>query len=214
MGFFDRPADVVAPDLLGRWLLRESGPPREGGSETRAVVIVEVEAYTGRDDPASHAYRGKTNRNAVMFGNGGLLYVYMVYGMHHCLNVVTGPAGLPHAVLLRAGAPIVGESRMREARGVSATAPLRLVGGGPGRLAQALGIDRRDNATSLLAGPIRLAAGEPVAPTDIVAGPRVGIDYAGEAVSWPLRFAVRGHPAVSWPSLEPRAARAKGKAAR
>jgi DNA-3-methyladenine glycosylase len=186
----------------------------DDASGTRVVAIVEVEAYRGREDPASHAYRGLTPRNAVMFAGGGQLYVYLIYGIHHCLNVVTGPVGLPHAVLLRAGAVVTGEPLIRQARGLAPTAAPRLVAGGPGRLAQALGIDRRHNATSLLAGPIRLTLGHPVAARDVAVGPRVGIDYAGEAVSWPLRFAVRDHPAVSLPSIEPSLGSGRGRASR
>lgn len=194
--FYERSAERVAPELLGRYLVREAG------GERLVARIVEVEAYLGGDDPASHAFRGRTARNAAMFLPGGHLYVYFVYGMHFCMNVVCERAGVPHAVLLRAVEAVEGGAAMAARRGVAASAAPRLLAGGPARLCEALGVDRRLDGVSLRAGELRLTAGEPVAPAAIARGARVGVDYAGEAARWPLRFALRGSAALSRPLRE------------
>ena len=149
--FFDRPSDAVAPDLLGCVLEHETS---EG---LVAVEVTEVEAYAGETDPASHSYRGRTGRNAVMFGPPGYAYVYFTYGMHFCVNVVCMPAGIPRAVLLRAGRVTAGESlarrrrvpRRAEARPALAALPARDLARGPARLCQALAIDRTQNGVDL-----------------------------------------------------------------
>ena len=157
-----------------------------------AVRLVEVEAYRGMDDPASHCYRGQTARNAVMFGPAGHLYVYFVYGMHFCANVVTLTDGVPGAVLLRAGEVIDGVdtawARRPAARSAADLAK------GPARLTSVLGLDRTANGVDLTdpASPVRLYAGDPVA--DVRVGPRVGVATAAEV---PWRFWVAGSPAVS-----------------
>jgi DNA-3-methyladenine glycosylase len=191
--FFARRADILAPELLGRWLVRELP------DERLVLRLVEVEAYLGRDDPASHAFRGETPRNRTMFGEPAHLYVYLIYGLHHCLNVVAGTLGVPHAVLLRAAEVVEGEASMIGRRGLQLPAKAGSIAGGPGRLGQALGVDRGLDGSCLLSGPLRLVEGRPVAPDQIVRGPRVGIDYAGDAAAWPLRFAVDAHPEVSRP---------------
>lgn len=191
--FYARDALEVAPDLLGRWLIREHA---EGLVVAR---IVEVEAYRGLDDPASHAFKGPTPRNRVMFGPPGHLYVYLIYGLHHCANVVCGDHGVPHAVLLRAVEVVDGAPLAARRRGISLPARKGTLAGGPGRLGQALAIDRRDDGVDLLVGAVRLTAGEPVADAGVLSGPRVGVDYAGEAASWPWRFAVAGCAEVSQP---------------
>lgn len=167
-----------------------------------AVVarIVEVEAYAGADDAASHAYRGRTARNETMFGPPGHLYVYLTYGMHHCANVSCGPVGTAQAVLLRAGAPVAGLEEMR-ARRAGAKRDVELCAG-PGRLCAALGIDRRSDGTDLLdaASPVQLCADGTPPPTDPQVGPRIGLSArAGDAAARPWRFAVPGHPSVSRP---------------
>src|SRR4051812_43678325 len=134
--FFSRPAEVVAPELLGCLLIRESA---EG---TRVLRITEVEAYAGPLDPASHGYRGRTPRNAVMFGPPGHLYVYFTYGMHFCINFVCGEEGEASAVLLRALTPISGLAEMRAARGPAARAG-RGPGRGPGQPGPAPGVGPR-----------------------------------------------------------------------
>jgi DNA-3-methyladenine glycosylase len=141
---------------------------------------VEVEAYDGPGDRASHAYRGVTKRNRWMFEPGGLAYVYLVYGMHNCLNVVTGGAGYPAAILLRATEPPDGASAS-----------------GPGRLTRAFGVDRTLDGSSLLDGPLWLEAGEPVADSAVRRTPRIGVDYAGPCAARRYRFIINGHPAVS-----------------
>ncbi len=155
------------------------------------VRIVEVEAYRGGDDPASHCYRGKTPRNEVMFGPAGHLYVYFVYGMHFCANVVSLVDGVPGAVLLRAGEVVEGEdiafSRRPAARSAAELAK------GPARLCKVLGLDRSSNGLDLTSAssPVRLYAGEPV--TEVHSGPRVGVAVAMDV---PWRFWIDS-PAVS-----------------
>ncbi|HEY4563672.1 MAG TPA: DNA-3-methyladenine glycosylase, partial [Thermoanaerobaculia bacterium] len=130
---------------------------------------------------------------------GGYAYVYMIYGMHFCLNAVTGEADAGGAVLLRAGEPVEGEERMRENRGWGRVPRPGDLAGGPGKICQALAIGRDLDGVPLDQPPLYIAKGEPVAAEEIVASPRIGVDYAGEAALWPLRFSVRGHPHVSRP---------------
>jgi len=181
----------VAPDLLGRYLVREVAGSRQ------VAKLVEVEAYLGADDPASHAFRGRTARNASMFLAGGHAYVYFVYGMHFCVNVVCGDAGVAHAVLLRAAEIVEGADAAAERRGVAADSAPRILAGGPARLCQALAIDRSLDGASLASGPLRLTRGEPAVAAAVVRGPRVGVDYAGGAARWPLRFGVEPSAALS-----------------
>jgi DNA-3-methyladenine glycosylase len=159
----------VAPRLLGATL-------RHGGG---AVRITEVEAYDGPNDPGSHAFRGPTRRNEVMFGPPGYLYVYFVYGMHHCANVVCGPVGRPSAVLFRAGA-------------IEGTDPG--LARGPAKLCRALGLDVSYTGTDLTAGAVRLELGDALPPAEISAGPRVGLRLAPDN---PWRFWITGDPTVS-----------------
>jgi len=194
--FYRRPAEVVAPDLLGRHLVRELANDR------LVVKIVETEAYLGSKDPASHAWKGRrTARNEVLFRAGGSIYVYFVYGMHHCCNVVTGNDGEGDAVLIRAAEPIVGEETMRRARRMRHPARPGDVAGGPAKLCQALDIDLALNGVRLGQGGLQIVFGEPPEADSIVRGPRVGVAYAGEAAEWPLRFAIGGNPHVSRPRL-------------
>ena len=171
---------------------------------TVAVVLSEVEAYAGPADPASHAFRGRTPRNAVMFGPPGFLYVYFVYGMHWCCNVVCGPDGEASAVLLRAGRVVSGVDTAR-ARRPAARAEAELARG-PARLATALGIDRTANGADLLdpTSPVRLRAGVPVPAAAVCTGPRVGVAAAGDL---PWRLWVAGDPTVS--AYRPGARRAR-----
>jgi DNA-3-methyladenine glycosylase len=158
------------------------------------VRLAEVEAYRGIDDPASHCYRGRTPRNDVMWGPAGHLYVYFVYGMHFCANVVSLTDGVAGAVLLRAGEVISGLDVARSRR-PTARSDAELAKG-PARLTSVLGLDRGDNGIDLTdpASPVRLYAGDPVPPAAILAGPRVGVAVAMEV---PWRFWVDGSPAVS-----------------
>ena len=186
--WFDRSAAEVAPDLLGMSLIHDTPAGRIVGR------IVEVEAYLGPEDLAAHSARGRTARNAVMFGPPGHLYVYFVYGMHHCANIVCGPGTKPEAVLLRAAQIEEGEGLARASRGA---VPGKRLAAGPGNLAAAFGIDRTLNGADLTRGPVRLATGEPSVANGalrIVRTPRVGIDYAGPWTDRPLRFLIADDP--------------------
>lgn len=182
------PAEQVAPLLLGR-VLRVDSP--DGPVEVR---LTEVEAYAGvGEDPGSHAHRGRTSRNATMFGPPGRLYVYLSYGVHYCANVVTGPAGRASAVLLRAGEVVLGaDLATRRARGTSGPGTAR----GPGRLTRALGLDLTHDGVDLLdpASPVRLLPA--AAPIGAVrTGPRTGVSGPGAVTPW--RFALVDDPSVS-----------------
>lgn len=181
--WFDRPAAEVAPDLLGSILIHDTLAGRVAGR------IVEVEAYLGPEDLAAHSSRGRTPRNQVMFGPPGHLYVYLVYGMHHCANVVCGPGNKPEAVLLRAAQLTQGDELARTRRGAVPDARLA---SGPGNLALAFGIDRGLNGADLLDGPVRLALGPP--PVAVDRTPRIGVDYAGDWTARPLRYVIRDDP--------------------
>lgn len=217
-----RPTLEAARALLGGWLVREPDP--DPGSdpppERRLGRIVELEAYIGPDDRASHARMGRTRRNAAMFGPPGRAYVYLVYGMHHCLNVVTEPSDAPAALLVRAVEPVSGlagmraarerrrsrrwrhepAERMRTAGGGHRIADARLAAG-PGLVAAAFDIDRSFDGLDLCdpASPLRLVAPPADAPLfRIETTPRIGVGYAGEPwVSVPWRFVVAGSPSLS-----------------
>lgn len=186
--WFDRPAERLAPDLLGSRLVHEAPQGTVGGR------IVEVEAYRGPEDLAAHSSRGRTQRNAVMFGAPGHLYVYLIYGLHHCLNVVAGPGGKPEAVLVRALEIDEGLDLARSRRG--STVPDRRLASGPGNVGKALGVDRSLNGADLLAGPVTIEPRPGALPT-IRRGPRVGVEYAGPWASRPLRFWIDDDPHVS-----------------
>jgi DNA-3-methyladenine glycosylase len=175
----DRPVLEVAPSLLGAIL-------RHGDV---AVRLTEVEAYDGADDPGSHAHRGRTPRNSVMFGPPGHLYVYFTYGMHHCCNVVAGPEGSASAVLLRAGEVVDGLETARARRPRAADRDLAR---GPARLCSVLGIDLRHNGARLDVEPLTLHPGS--APELVSSGPRVGLRLAPDR-AW--RFWLPDEPTVS-----------------
>ncbi len=156
-----------------------------------ALRLTEVEAYAGADDPGSHAYRGRTPRNEVMFGPAGHLYVYFTYGMHHCCNVVVGAEGTASAVLLRAGKVVEGVELARSRRPGSSDRDLAR---GPARLCKALAIDGRHNGVDLSSGELTLTLGDPVPCEAVATGPRVGLR---EAADHPWRFWVRDEPTVS-----------------
>jgi DNA-3-methyladenine glycosylase len=182
--WFDRPSAEVAPDLLGRVLVHDGPQGRVAGR------IVEVEAYQGPEDLAAHSSRGRTPRNAVMFGPAGHLYVYLVYGLHHCANVVCGPGDKPEAVLLRAAEVTDGLALARQRRG---PVPDERLAAGPGNLGAAFGFDRRHNGLDLLHGPAWIADGpRPLAA--IERSPRIGVAYAGSWAAEPLRFSIANDP--------------------
>lgn len=185
--FFSAAATEVAPALLDCVIEHETA---EG---TVAVRITEVEAYRGELDPASHAFRGRTSRNAVMYGEPGHVYVYFTYGMHFCANLVCEPAGTASAVLLRAGEVIEG-AELATARRNGAAA--RELARGPARLVVALGLGRDDNGRDACdpQSTLRLRAGRPRSTSIVRAGPRVGVSAAAE-IAW--RFWLDGEPTVS-----------------
>ena len=194
VSFYRRPAEAVARDLLGRYLVRELDGAR------LVLRLVETEAYLGAPDRASHAWGGRrTPRNASLYLPGGHAYVYFIYGMHWCLNAVTGKEDIGSAVLLRAGEPVAGEERMIENRVWARPPRAGDLAGGPGKLCQALAIDRALDGARLDCPPLFITRGDPVPEEDVATGPRIGVDYAGEAAAWPLRFAVRGCGHVSRP---------------
>jgi DNA-3-methyladenine glycosylase len=186
--FFAGDARDVARSLIGKLLVRDDG---------RSARLVEVEAYLGGDDPASHAYRGRTPRTEIMFGPGGRLYVYFSYGVHWCANVVCGPEGVASAVLLRAAQPVGGVAAMTQARwrGQRQLRERDLCRG-PGRLCEAFGITGADNGLDLTAaaGVLRLADDGLGAGGEIVATPRIGLSRAADL---PWRYLVAGSPFVS-----------------
>lgn len=174
--FYDRDAEAVARALLGMLLIhRVDGRPRVGR-------VVETEAYLGPHDRAAHSARGRTPRTEVMFGPPGHAYVYLIYGIHHCLNVVTGPEGLAAAVLIRALEPV------RDIEGSPK---------GPGLLCRAMGIDRRLDGLDMVGGDLFFAEPDDPAPFEVVARPRIGVDYAGEWATRLLRFTIGGNAFVS-----------------
>ncbi len=175
------PTVEVARSLLGSWLLRRVG------SQLYGARIVEVEAYLGVEDPAAHSFAGRrTARVEPMYAAGGHLYVFLVYGMHCCANVVTREEGRPEAVLLRAAEP------------PRADADAKLLSG-PGKLCRALAIARGHSGLDLLTDRRLGLVLDPVAPEAVGISRRIGIDYAGDAAAWPLRFYVRGSRALSGP---------------
>ncbi len=190
VAFFRHDVVTVARALLGARLETTFRGCRTVGR------IVEVEAYLGVDDPASHAYRNRRHaQNGSLYLPPGTWYVYLSYGMHWCANLVAGPEGLGGAVLLRAIEPLAGEAAMARRRGLGTVA---LLGAGPGRLCQALGITRNrldgrlmPDSEATVHSPARIPA------ADIIAAPRIGISKAAD---WPLRFLIRGSPHVSRPS--------------
>lgn len=183
--FYRRHPAQVAPELLNKLLLRDDG---------RVGRIVEVEAYAGSEDPAAHTFRGRTVRNASMFGDGGHLYVYFSYGMHWAANAVCGEIGQGFGVLLRALEPVDGLDLMWRAR--SKARRTQDLASGPGRLAQAMGIDRRFDGADLVTGAqgVRIVSDGVEPPPQPVVGPRVGIT---KAVDLPWRWHVPDSPHVS-----------------
>lgn len=176
-GFYGRDPRVVAYELLGKLIVRQ-----RDGLNQQIGRIIETEAYLGPHDLAAHSAKGLTARTKVMFGPAGHAYVYLIYGLHHCLNVVTQAEGQASAVLIRALEPISG---------------IDLPCHGPGRLCKALNITRELNGCDLNGPDLWLADAPAIAHEDIIYGPRIGIDYAGQWVKAPLRYCIAGHPKLS-----------------
>ena len=185
--FYDRPAEIVARALVGALLVSDVG------GERVVCEIVETEAYVGPEDEASHAAErfGRTARNDAMFGAPGIAYVYLIYGMHWCLNVVTGDEGFGAAVLVRAARPLDGIGHARARRPHRSDRELMR---GPGNLARALAVDRALNYHPLDRPPLWIAPGRAVPDDEVAIGPRIGITRSAD---WPLRFWLRGDPHVS-----------------
>lgn len=182
----DRPAVLVAPELLGAVLAVDGVGLR----------LTEVEAYEGESDPASHAWRGLTPRNAVMYGQAGRLYVYLSYGIHSCVNIVCDVEGRASAVLVRAGEVVTGEEAVRGRRG---PVPYRKLASGPGNVGSALGLTPRDSGLPLDGVRASLVAGP---RGEVLSGPRVGVSRAADV---PWRFWLAGDSTVSAYSRSPRA---------
>lgn len=186
--FFHRSAEEVAPDLLGDHLLHRRKDHISGG------MIIETEAYVSDEDDANHAVQsGRTDRNQSMFGKPGQAYVYIIYGMYPCLNVVCNEKGVPEAVLIRAIRPDMGKKEMRERRSAQRTTPLpeKDIANGPGKLCMALRINREHDGHSLVEeGGICICEGEDIPEDRVEETPRIGVEYAEHASDWPLRFVV------------------------
>jgi DNA-3-methyladenine glycosylase len=191
---------------------------RDDGSALSGGIVVEAEAYDGPEDRASHARAGRTRRTEPMFGPAGHAYVYLIYGMHHCLNVVSDTVDKPSAVLLRALAPSFGLDAIRTRRGRPDEADVRL-GAGPARLCQALDVDLRlDRLDLTKRGALFFASPsakelEATRANGIVTGTRVGVEYADEWGEKPWRFGLRGHPSLSRPFRGERCSPVSGRAA-
>jgi DNA-3-methyladenine glycosylase len=185
LAFFARPALAVARDLLGQVLVKE------GPLGWRAGRIVETEAYVGAHDLACHASKGRTTRTEVLFGPPGRAYVFLIYGMYDCFNVVTEPEGVAAAVLIRGLEPLHGVPHGQKTDG-------------PGKLCRALGITRQDNRADLRSGHVFLIPREAIPSSRIRKGPRVGVEYSGVWARKPYRFWVRDNPFVSKSGLSPK----------
>jgi DNA-3-methyladenine glycosylase len=184
-----RPTEEVARNLLGRYLVRWTD-----GDLAQVARLVETEAYLGEGDRASHAWHGRTRRTAPMYEEAGHAYLYFIYGMYWCLNVVTEEVGRPHAVLLRGAEPIAGIEGATD---------------GPGKLCRAFGLDGAFNRADLTASALQITVGEPIADERVAVSPRIGVAYAGEWAERPLRWYVVDSPFVS-----PRRAASKVRARR
>jgi DNA-3-methyladenine glycosylase len=192
--FYDRDPRRVSRELLGKVLVRKEG------RQLRSARIVEVEAYLGENDPASHSFAGRTLRNAVLFGPPGHAYVYFIYGNHYCLNVSCLPNGVAGGILFRAVEPLTGVEQMARSRDIALGSPrdLRKLTSGPGRLAEAFGITReRDNGKDLTSARSDLfIADDGYRVRRVLTTPRIGITKAAER---PLRYVIAGNEFVSGP---------------
>ena len=188
--FFRQDTVELARKLLGCLLIHRTPDGAAGG------MIVEAEAYVGAIDKACHAYRNRSGRTEIMYHDGGYAYVYLIYGMHHCFNAVTGPEGEGNAVLIRALEPVIGLDLMQQRRN---TKTVRHLCSGPGKVCQALGITKNEYGLDLCAAdsPLRLIRYRYIPDAQIVATPRINVAYAEEAAAWPWRFYVKDNLYVS-----------------
>ncbi len=185
--FYSRKTITVAKELLGKIIVRRIGKTLLSG------IIVETEAYLF-DDPASHSFRGMTERNKVMFGEPGHLYVYFTYGMHYCANVVTNKIGIGEAVLIRAVEPVEGIRKMTALRSIKRPIPTEQLTNGPAKFAQAFGLSKEHSGMDLISGDIVIAEGAPIPRAGIVITTRIGISSAKEELR---RFYWKENPWVS-----------------
>jgi DNA-3-methyladenine glycosylase len=186
--FYERPAAEVARDLLGKILVHG----------TTAGRIVETEAYLGLEDLAAHASRGVTGRTRVLFGPPGHAYVYFIYGMYECLNLVAEPEGTPGCVLIRALEPLTGIAATRRRR--PAARSIEDLASGPGKLTRALAITRRHYGVDVTRGALTVRRWNNAPPFEILTTPRIGIRHCAD---WPLRFLIAGNRSVSGPRRGP-----------
>jgi DNA-3-methyladenine glycosylase len=187
--FYERDTLLVARELLGKHLVRNTPEGMTIGK------IVETEAYIGPDDAAAHTFRSlRSKRTEVAFGPGGFAYVYLIYGMYHCFNIVTNVAEKPEVVLIRALEPVDGLELMMKRR---KTDKIKNLCSGPGKLCVAMDITKRDNGVDLCGDSLYLTDGDPVPDENIATTPRINIDYAGEAKNYPWRFVIKGNKFVS-----------------
>ena len=188
--FFRQDTVELARKLLGCLLVHRTTDGVAGG------MIVETEAYVGAVDKACHAYQNRSERTEIMYQDGGYAYVYFIYGMHHCFNVVTGSQGEGSAVLVRALEPVIGLDLMQYRRN---TKLLEGLCSGPGKVCQALGVTKNEYGLDLCdpASPLRLIRYRNIPDKQIVATPRINVAYAEEAAAWPWRFYVKGNAFVS-----------------
>ena len=189
--FYQQDGLSLAKALLGKVLLRRVGEQLTAGR------IVETEAYLGLQDPAAHSYKGNTQRTRIQFSPGGFAYVYLIYGMHCCMNIVAAPKGTPHVVLLRALEPVAGLNFMEQRRH---TNRVRNLCSGPGKLCQAMAIDRSCYGMDLLGDQLWLEDAPALPEEQIAVSKRIHIDYAGEAANWPYRFCVADSAFLSAPA--------------
>lgn len=189
LSFYQRKTEIVARELLGKKLTRIFNGHRLSG------IITEVEAYLGIQDKACHTYGDRrTPRTEAMYEAGGHAYIYFIYGMHHCFNVVTEKNGVPEAVLIRALEPVEGLSWMKKFRKTQAIKNLTT---GPGKLAQALQLTKELNGQLLSSKDLFIEYADRVPASEIVRCPRIGVSYAGDHAAWPLRFYLKESPYIS-----------------
>lgn len=187
--FFQRPTLAVARGLLGKYLVVKRGDTVVSGK------IVETEAYVGEDDLACHASKGRTSRTETLYAEAGTLYVYLVYGMYHCVNIITESKGFPSAVLIRAVKPTEGVRIMERRRKTKRAAALA---SGPGKVCEAFGVTKRMNGKTVFGDMLWIEdRGERVRKSDIAAAPRVGVDYAGACKDYPWRFYIKNSAYIS-----------------
>lgn len=189
--FYTRDSLVVAKELLGKILVHEAP---EG---VTAGKIVETEAYKGPEDKAAHSFGNRrTPRTETMYGPKGYAYIYLIYGMYHCINVTSGVVvGKPEATLIRAIEPVEGIDLMMKRRG--STGKLSSIASGPGRLCIAMGLTKIHNSLNMTKPPLYITEGQVVDPQDVIQAPRVGVDYAAEHKDLPWRFCIKNNPYVS-----------------